>query len=346
MSTQILERGELDQRGELCIADKSRVLSRGEKSYADVNINLLTPLIHGILWRDKRAFRKVIENGPIDRLVAATGCDEKATMMFWLLNKMTPGLLDGVKQLEASGLDYEPDNDDSLLVARYKALVKRAQLLSGTASDGKNNLAVIGTDGVSKIGAEGQEKHTGKLERLSELLGRPLNNLEIQHEWTQLLDNYCYAPTGPRGNIRLCWDFGLHLVNGHHDNQFSERYLLEIIAQPIDPELLDIFVLEALNNGLFYKSSFHFAAIECLIAAGNIQTVALAPQELLDQGYAVAQMRQRVNPRQSSFTLRELLHSSCSALTQKLLLSKINENMITAVLRSVLTTTPDTRINL
>lgn len=129
------------------------VSNQTRKSYADININLLTPLIHGILWRDKKIFRGVIEKGEIRRLVVASGCDEKAIMMFWLLNKLTPGLLDSVKQLESLGLDYEPDDDNSLLVARYKALTNRAELLAEKIDLNEANLAVIGSDGVSQIGA-------------------------------------------------------------------------------------------------------------------------------------------------------------------------------------------------
>jgi hypothetical protein len=320
-------------------------LKMAVKSECPSNINKLLPELKAAQIEDTHGMIESMESGYLEELVAATGCDEKALMYLWLLQKLSPGLLDGV-QLTSQKLSKEPDWDDPSKVAQLKALRSRAIFLKDRFEKGEDvlkRMGVVASDSVSWLGRTGTEIKQSKLEREKEALGRLLTQQEIIQEWNNLRQQYCYAPAGPDGNIRLVWDFGVYMVNG--STPFEERYLLELISKPVDPELFDYFFQAGIKNGLFYKSSLHFAAVECLLASGNMQTVALAPQRLLQEGYTVAQMRQNVVGTTVPFTLEDLARKSSEQLVQPCLDKNFTENVLTSLMRTVLTTMPDTRMN-
>jgi len=98
----------------------------------------------------------------------------------------------------------------------------------------------------------------------------------------QLRQQYCFPESG---RVVVRWDMASYLLNGQ-GHTFSD--LIEVVSQPVDPEILDQYLFEAASNGLLLNSNQHFAALECLIANGKIISTSHLPLELEEQGLNLA----------------------------------------------------------
>lgn len=113
--------------------------------------------------------------------------------------------------------------------------------------------------------------------------------LPEEHFWQvreQLRQKFCFPSNG---QVRVVWDLATHVINGRV-HTFED--MIEIISQPVDPELLDQYLHAAWQSGLILSSNLHFAAIECLIEQGQIISSAYLPGELATKGHNLADFRQ------------------------------------------------------
>jgi hypothetical protein len=94
----------------------------------------------------------------------------------------------------------------------------------------------------------------------------------------QLRQEFCFPESG---RVVLRWDIASHLVNGS-GHVFSD--LIEVVSQPVDPDLLDQYLFTALENNLILESNQHFAALECLMENGKIISTSHLPRELEERG--------------------------------------------------------------
>lgn len=263
-----------------------------DSRYQDINVNLLIPYVAQARKEDVEGLYETIQSGEIEELVVATGCDIKALAMLLLLQELRPPLSDLEATIQSP--EFEPSWDNPGAVAWAKVL----QLKAERAKNGSNRegLAVAATDLVSWL----NEEKKAKLSRTEEARGYPLTMQEILSEWEELRSQFCY-----QGQIRIIWDMAFAVLNG--GKPFEEKYILEVISDPIDPELLDHCVRLALKGDYFTKSSLRIAAIECLLAADKIRTVALMSDELRREGVSLPQMRQDVSTASTVFNTDKLL---------------------------------------
>jgi hypothetical protein len=105
-----------------------------------------------------------------------------------------------------------------------------------------------------------------------------LSQQEILKVWQEMKQFYCYPKSGV---VHVRWDNAVVMLNGQ---VFQFRDQLEIKSKPIDPHLFDVFMNEALANGLFYSANTHFGLIECLVANGKIISVSSLSDEEQAQG--------------------------------------------------------------
>lgn len=105
-----------------------------------------------------------------------------------------------------------------------------------------------------------------------------LSQQEILRVWQEMKQFYCYPKSGM---IHVRWDNAVVMLNGQ---VFRFHDQLEIKSKPIDPHLFDVFMHEALTNGLFYSANTHFGLIECLIANDKIISVSSLSDEERAQG--------------------------------------------------------------
>lgn len=126
-----------------------------------------------------------------------------------------------------------------------------------------------------------QQSH--KLERK----GGEVSQQEQLRLLTEMKQRYCF----PRSEkIHVMWDNALVMLNGQ---VFSFHDRIEVISAPIDPELFDFYMNEALENGLFYSANTHFGLLECLIANQKIKTVAVLSDEEVARGLTIKDKRLR-----------------------------------------------------
>jgi hypothetical protein len=98
----------------------------------------------------------------------------------------------------------------------------------------------------------------------------------------RLRKQFCF----PKNNkVVVRWDIASYLVNGQ-DHSFSD--LIEVTSQAVDPDLLDMYLFAAIDNGLILESNQHFAALECLIENGKIISTSHLPRELEEGGANLA----------------------------------------------------------
>lgn len=142
---------------------------------------------------------------------------------------------------------------------------------------------------------------TGELEQHHKLERKHAKLKEI--EYMALRESLYRTYVRPKtGKIRVVWEISTATINGSNHN-FTD--FVEIIADPIDPELLELYLKDALANGMILKSNTHLEVFEMLCASNKIRTTSKVPRELADKGYGFAQFRQ--SPKQEE--LQAILHS-------------------------------------
>jgi hypothetical protein len=125
----------------------------------------------------------------------------------------------------------------------------------------------------------------GKLRQNHQLAREYGDNFPEEKFWQmreQLQKEFCFPESG---KVVLRWDIASHLVNGR-GHIFSD--LIEVVSLPVNPQLLDRYLLEAWENNLILNSNQHFAALECLIENGKIISASHLPRELEEQGAQLA----------------------------------------------------------
>jgi len=164
------------------------------------------------------------------------------------------------------------------------------ELLKGVIFVGGDINAFIANPGTSEL----QQHH--KLERDFSVLSEA-TYLKIREK---LYQTYVYPENG---QIRVVWEISMVTVNGRN-HEFTD--LVEVIANPIDAELLEIYLRAALANGMILKSNTHLELFELLCESGKIKTVAKLSKELANKGYGFVQLRQSPKPEELQAILRSI----------------------------------------
>lgn len=99
------------------------------------------------------------------------------------------------------------------------------------------------------------------------------------------------APKNDR--IKVIWEIATAVINGQ-THAFSDY--VEVIADPIDAELLDFYLQQALADGKILSSNTHLALFELLCASGKMKSVAILSKEMRDKGYSFADVREKPTP--------------------------------------------------
>ena len=142
---------------------------------------------------------------------------------------------------------------------------------------------------------------TGNLEQHHKLERTSPQLKEI--EYMALRENLYRTYVKPKtGQIRVVWEISTATINGR-SHEFTDY--VEVIAKPIDAELLELYLKDALASGMILKSNTHLEVFEMLCASGKIKTISRLPKELVDQGHGFARFRQ--SPKQED--LYAILHS-------------------------------------
>lgn len=244
-----------------------------------------TPLLTQADFRRRDSFSQAfngLQNPDSASYFIGTGKPEKANAQLDLIEQYL-----GLKLLLNEGAfllnpgKKEMKSPEALRVARSKA---EDVLLYQRSIQGEQQGEIIaaGADVNAFRMMNGVEVQSHKLARLPSEVVR----VNAEHIRKQLIEEYTNPPEGV---VRIRWDLGMHVINGTN-HAFGDE--IEILSKPIDKELLEAALDEAMASGLFLSSNLQFAAIECLRENGKIFSVAFLPQELKMQGKTLQNMRQ------------------------------------------------------
>ncbi len=240
----------------------------------------------------KEELRKLMND--LGALVINTGKKDKALALADLINRLTGQLLVSREVICFSDPNQEQHAQRAATVAQskvnnlikdFKSHPEHCYTIDGNLDQDLNFLLsqlvlFAGSDVNSFI-----QQENGDWRQNHQLARRYGVELPEEKFWQlreQLRQDFCF----PSNNkVVLRWDIASHLVNGH-EHTFSD--LIEVVSEPIDPELLDRYLFQALKNGLVLESNQHFAALECLIENGRIISTSHLPQELEKEGAELA----------------------------------------------------------
>jgi hypothetical protein len=175
----------------------------------------------------------------------------------------------------------EHSSSSALEVARNKAYRPRRNP-QGFDFEMDHSVATTGAD----INAWVWEPNQDRLlqEHKFDRQRKAFNDQRVEQEISRLIRLY----SGKQKTANI-WDVGWHIKNGA-DHQIGDK--IEVRSKPIDRELLTLYIMQALENGLFYSSNLHIAALECLAENGQMESIAFLPKEFQDQGIEFTEMRQ------------------------------------------------------
>lgn len=185
----------------------------------------------------------------------------------------------------------EPVSPYAIQVAAFKARSAREEYVEKRMNESTFMFAQLaqvvfyGAD----INAFAQNPSTGILEqshKKSREFPVSLPESAFMQLRAKLYQHYIYPPSG---FVRMVWDISEDIFNGK-EHQFSD--LVEIIAKPLDAELLELYLQYAVADGKILNSNTHLAAFEMLMESGKIQTTARLSNHLLAKGYRFADFRQ------------------------------------------------------
>ena len=259
----------------------------------------------------RRALRSAFED--INQLIINTGKHPKAEAAMRIVQSLVAPNIDfsNGKVLQLPSTKDEPSSINAVEVSRYKAEVARHEyvenkfpelffLLNQLNLAFKNNLAehVINNlfKGIIFLGADinafvangqtGELSQQHKLDRETDLFPEEMYE-DLRKE---LYQTYVHPKTG---HIKAIWQIATVTINGylHH---FSDW--IEVMASPIEAELLEKYLAKALANGLILKSNTHLELFEMLCESGKIRTISRLPGELLAKGHNFEQFRQSAKP--------------------------------------------------
>ncbi len=245
------------------------------KAAMDIVIALVDPSIH---FENGRVLQlPSTQDEPLLPEAAAVATYKAELARINYLENQFPDLIFLLQQLN---LALKANLDDGLI----------QELLKGIIFVGGDINAFI----ANPVTGELQQHH--KLERDLPILDE-MTYMKIRDK---LYQTYVYPSNG---QVRVVWEISMVIINGQsHD--FTD--LVEVIAEPIDAELLEIYLKAALSNGMLLKSNTHLELFELLCESGKIKTVAKLPKELVDQGYGFSQLRQSPKPEELQAILRSI----------------------------------------
>jgi len=251
----------------------------------------------------RRALRSAFED--INKLIINTGKYPKAEAAMRIVQSLVAPNIDfsNGKVLQLPSTKDEPSSINAVEVSRYKAEVARHEyvenkfpelffLLNQLNLAFRNGLADHVIDNLFKgiifLGADinafiangqtGELFQQHKLDREIDILSDEIYTGLRQ----ELYQTYVHV-----------WQIATVTINGrlHH---FSDW--IEVIASPIEAELLEKYLAKALANGLILKSNTHLELFEMLCESGKIRTISRLPGELLAKGHNFEQFRQSAKP--------------------------------------------------
>lgn len=147
-----------------------------------------------------------------------------------------------------------------------------------------HGIVFVGKDINASI--NGQQHH--KLERQ---YGVALPEFAYDKLRQELYDTYVYPK---HGATRVVWEVGAVFINGK-TRGISDW--IETVVLPLDKELVDQYLNQAVADGKVLSSNTHLAAFEMICEhQERIQTIALVSKEMLQHGHTIAAFRQSPKP--------------------------------------------------
>lgn len=189
------------------------------------------------------------------------------------------------------------------LESRYPELMFMLQRLHGALINNQEQLFQEILKGVIFLGADinsfinGEQHH--KLEREHPVLAE-FPEAAYEKLRQELYETYVYPK---QGRVKVLWEFASAMINGY-THGFVDW--VEIIARPIDRELVDKYLAAALADGKVLSSNTHLAAFEMLCESGKIESISLFSQELARMGHSIAEFRQSPKPELLAAVLRSI----------------------------------------
>ena len=233
----------------------------------------------------------------ISHLVVNTGTHMKAEAAATIAaNLVNPNIrLDSDRVIIQPSKKEEPTSLWARQVSRFKAKTAREEYVADQMDDPNfffaqlANVVFYGAD----INAFTEDPETG-LVVPSHKKAREFPVTLPESEYVKLRDKlYRHYVNPPGGKVRVIWDISASTINGrNHD--FTD--LVEVIADPLDAELLEIYLDQAVADGKILNSNTHLAAFEMLCESHKIKTTSRLPYELRKKGYKFADFRQSPKP--------------------------------------------------
>lgn len=263
----------------------------------------------------REALRRILQD--ITKLVINTGKEAKALAALQMIQALIAPELSvvngGVLQLPSDR--DEPAAVRAEDVARYKAETARHEYIESRFPEIEILLSGLHTAlytqneqlfhellrGIIFLGADinafinGQQHH-----KWARQYGVALPEFAYDQLQQELYDTYV---TPQNGVVQVTWEASTALVNGHTKG-FSDW--IEIIARPLDKELVDKYLAKAVTDGKVLSSNTHLAAFEMLCESGRILTIAMASKEMLQRGYVISQFRQSPKPELLAAAMRSI----------------------------------------
>lgn len=159
----------------------------------------------------------------------------------------------------------EPSWPSASSVSKWKATSAQRHVMTSNDDVRSGREVFAGSDVAHRMpnGRDGV-----RLERYGLLSDEKFEQLQ-----KELIQMYCY----PQDGVVTCyWEISTSMING---NKHTLTDVIEVRSNPVDEELLRIYLQKAREDGSLYSSNAHFKAIECLIENGKILTVCVLPKE-------------------------------------------------------------------
>ncbi len=233
----------------------------------------------------------------INKLIINTGKYPKAKAAMDIVVALVDPLVhfDNGRVLQLPSTQDEPLLPKAAMVAEYKANLAREEYLTKKfpelifllnqfnlalqesandqlIQDLLRGLVFVGGD----INAFIADPNSGRLQQHHKL-ERDFTELTME-KYEEIRKNlyqtYAYPKTG---QIRVVWEISMMTINGSN-HEFTD--MVEVIASPIDRELLEIYLQAAIANGMIFKSNTHLELFELLCESGKIKTLAILPNEM------------------------------------------------------------------
>lgn len=233
----------------------------------------------------------------ISHLVVNTGTHMKAEAAATIAaNLVNPNIrLDSDRVIVQPSKKEEPTSLWARNVSRFKAKTAREEYIEEKMKDDDfffaqlANVVFYGAD----INAFMEDPETG-LVVPSHKEARKFPVTLPEKEFVRIREKlYRHYVNPPSGRVRVIWDISESTINGL-DHDFID--LVEVIADPLDAELVDLYLNQAVTDGKILNSNTHLAAFEMLCESHKIRTVSRLPHELSKKGYKFADFRQSPKP--------------------------------------------------